>query len=129
MAKKIQSLISINESENWGNLVNPRQHIAAVGARLADNRSRDFGVFGDRITVVGQEDVAEKLHKWLFGRKTLKAIAKMTRYVWDGDADENEWYPISLGKKYEVRLHVRCCGEYCHVAAYADKVKEMEHGQ
>lgn len=125
MAKKPE-MISIQEEANWGNLQEPRKHLAAIGARMIDNRRRNFDILWDRVTVVGRLDVAEKLKKWLFARKTLKEIAKNTRYVWGGNADEKELYPISLGKKYVVRLHVRCAGQYCYVAAYADAVEDMK---
>lgn len=124
--EKAHKDISINEHENWGMLQGPRNHVAAVGARMIDNRRRDFDIPGNRITVVGREDVAKKLQRWLFSKETLKTIAKITRYVWGGDADEKELYPISLGNKYVVRLHVRCCGEYCYIAAYADAVEDMK---
>lgn len=112
-------ILKINMAENWGGLVNPEQHAAAVGARLADNRSRDFGVFGDRITVVGREDVAKKLHRWLFSKKTLKAIAKASCFVWSGDAVERD-LDLPLNKDYKAHIYIRCAGEYCYVAAYAD---------
>lgn len=120
--------MKINIEYNWGGLVNPEQHVAAVGARLADNRSRDFGVFGNRITVVGRDNVAKKLYRWLFSKKTLKAIAKASRFVWGGDAVEQD-LELSLNKDYTVHIHLRCVGEYCYVAAYADALQEKEYGK
>lgn len=121
-------ILRINMAENWGGLVNPEQHVATVGARLADNRSRDFGVFGDRITVVGRENVAKKLHRWLLSKKTLKAIAKASCFVWGGDAVERD-LDLPLNKDYKVHLHIRCAGEYCYVAAYADASQEKTDGK
>ena len=72
--------ISFNENENWGGLENASLHTAAVGARIADNRRREFGVFQDRITVVGEKKVAMMLQKWALGRRTLHAIKKHTRF-------------------------------------------------
>lgn len=125
---KIPTYISINETDNWGRLVNPREHVAAVGARMCDNRSRDFGIFGNRITAIGRQDVAERLQKWLFSKKTLKGIAKASHFVWGGDAFETDIKGLALGKKYTVDIHIRCCGEYCYIAAYADKVESDLNG-
>jgi len=120
--------ISINECENWGMLQAPRNHVAAVGARMADNLRREFGVFGDRITVVGREDVAKKLQRWLFSKKMLKAIANASRFVWSGDAVERD-LELPLNKDYKVNIHIRCAGEYCYVAAYADAIQEKIDGK
>ena len=57
--------ISFNENENWGGLENASLHTAAVGARIADSRRREFGVFADRITV----------------RRAKGAVAEVRSYV------------------------------------------------
>ena len=41
--------VSINEVENWGGLKSPRDHVAAVGARIIDNRSRNLDVVYNRV--------------------------------------------------------------------------------
>lgn len=129
MAKK-PTYISINERENWGMLQGPRNHVAAVGARMIDNRRRNFDIPGDRITVVGREDVAKKLHRWLFSKKTLKMIAKNSSFVWGGGAFNVDLPTVPLCKGFEAYVHVRCCGEYCYVAAYADDAnKEKTDGK
>lgn len=126
---KTPTYISINEHENWGMLQGPKNHVAAVGARMADNRRREFGVFGDRITVVGREDVAKKLQRWLFSKKTLKMIAKNSSFVWGDGAFNVDLPTVPLCKGFEVYVHVRCCGEYCYVAAYADAIQEKVDGK
>ena len=118
--------ISCNEKEAWGQLKDPRSHTAAVGARIVDNRSRDFQIFGDRITVVGQNGVAEKVRKWLFSGKMLKAIKKNTHFVYGYGDEPCIWTDrFDIGGNIEVELVVRCAGEYCYVAAYADVVAPM----
>lgn len=119
--------VSINEVENWGGLKSPRDHVAAVGARIIDNRSRNLDVVYNRVTVVGRKDAADRLCNWLFSRKTLKHIAKNTRFVWGLDASTFEEHDIKLGKKFVVSLYVRCAGEYCYVAAYADEAEKKEN--
>lgn len=120
--------ISINEREAWGQLKEPRKHTAAIGARMIDNRRRMFDVVGDRITKVGDEKVLKKLGKWLFGNKGRKLIAGHTRYSW-GLEDANSWSDrFEIGNDIEVELVVRCAGEYCYVAAYADVVPPAEIG-
>lgn len=121
--------ISCNEKEAWGQLKDPRSHTAAVGARIVDNRIRDFQIFGDRITVVGQKGVAEKVEKWLFSSKMLKAIKKNTHFVYGYGDEPCIWTDrFDIGGNIEVELVVRCAGEYCYVAAYADLVPPVEIG-
>lgn len=117
-------MTSINENENWGNLVEPRRHAAAVGARLADNPRRDFAIFGNRITVVGQDAAAKRLLRLLFSRRTLRLIARSSRFMPGCEASEASISGLALGKKYKVDIHVCCRGEYCHVQAYADRTEE-----
>ena len=120
---KVVRIVSINERENFGMLQSPRTHDAAVGIRIADNRSRDFGIFSDRITVIGEEKLAMRLRMWLLRDRTLKLIKKNVPFVFDGNGEE--WsYDTSLGKDVDVKLNVICRGEYCYVAAYADLVKK-----
>ena len=115
--------ISFNEKENWGGLENASLHTAAVGARIADSRRREFGVFADRITVVGEKKVAMMLQKWALGRRTLNAIKKHTRFSFYGPGhDENTWMSGETKNGVIISLTVRCCGEYVYLKAYADKV-------
>lgn len=118
--------VSINAAENWGRLVNPAEHDAAAGYRLCDNRMRELTFFGNRMTVVGDEKLAKVLQRHIL-RSALRAIKKNTHYAW-GVSDANEWhatYMIGGKKNIEVKLDVRCAGEYCHVAAYADVVPKL----
>jgi hypothetical protein len=120
---KTAERISYNEKENWGGLEDAHMHTAAVGARIADNRSREFGVFPDRITVVGDKKVAAMLQKWALGKRTLQAVKKHTRFSFYGQGhDENTWMSGGTKNGVIISLIVRCCGEYVYLKAYADKV-------
>lgn len=118
--------MEINRRENWGCLERPDDHIAAVGARLADNRSRHFGVFADRITAIGDRKIATLLNRWLVSRKTLNEIRKNTRFVFGGDACVFEKDAV-IGRRGDIKVHLKaiCRGEYCHLAAYADRIECM----
>lgn len=59
--KKEAEKVDINRRENWGCLKNPDDHVAAFGARFADNRYREFGIFGNRMTLIGEDTVAYRL--------------------------------------------------------------------
>lgn len=121
--KKEPRKIAINAKENWGGLIEPDTHTAAFGARIADNRRREleFGLFSDRMTLVGEEKVARKLEKLVLGRKVLKDIKRNTSFAFSGD-DRNCWgTTYSLGKDIDVALSVECSGEYVYVKAYADR--------
>ena len=114
-----------NVEENWGGLDRPEFHDAAIGARFADNRNRDFGIFNDRITIVGDKKVAEILRGWLFKSTTLKKIKRNTSFsFYGGDRDTNYWATMEKVKYLSVILDVRCSGEYCYVRAYADVIRE-----
>ena len=122
MSKKEPRRISINEEYNWGWLTEPTSHTAAFGARFADNRSRDFGIFCDRITLIGEEPVAKKLEKLVLGKKVLNAIKRNTSFSYYGDKDRNCWgTKYSIGNDIDVVLDVLCSGEYVYVKAYADR--------
>lgn len=117
--------ISINENENWGGLYHPEFHDAAIGARFADNRKRDFGIFNDRITIVGDKKVAEVLREWLFKSTTLKKIKRNTSFsFYGGDGHISCWATMEKVKYLAVTLDVQCSGEYCYVCAYADVIRE-----
>lgn len=118
--------LSVNEKENWGGLVDAALHTAAIGARIADSRHRDFMFFPDRMTVVGDGRTARMLEKWALGKKMIKAIKKNTRFSYYGRCkDENWWSTSTTLKGVHLVLSVRCCGEYVHLAAYADKLTGM----
>lgn len=118
---KMPETVWINANENWGGLVDPKTHDAAIGARFADNKARDFGIFGDRITIVGEKKVADRLKKWLFSKKILDKIRCNTSFVWGTDG--NGWASrFTIGKNIGVTLDVWCAGEYVQVRAYADKM-------
>ena len=125
MGKEIEK-VDINRSENWGCLENPDNHVAAFGARFADSRSREFGIFGDRMTLIGEEKVAHRLERLILSNKVIKDIKKNTRFsYYGGDKppydDANSWSATyKMGKSFEVSLDVRCAGEYVYVRAYAD---------
>lgn len=121
-------MIEINRKENWGSLENPDNHAAAFGARFADSRSREFGIFGNRMTLIGEEKVAHRLERLILSKKVIKDIKKNTRFsYYGGDKppydDANSWSATyKMGEIYEVSLDVRCAGEYVYVRAYADHV-------
>lgn len=131
---KKEEIVSFNEKENWGGLVDPRDHDAAYGARFADNRKRDFGIFGNRATLIGKKGVAEKLEKLILSKKVIKDIKKNTSFsYYGGDKqpydDKNNWSTrYSLGKDIDVLLDVTCSGEYVYVRAYADRAKSCVLG-
>lgn len=126
--KKEPVKVDINRLENWGRLENPDDHAAAFGARFADSRSREFGVFGNRMTLIGEEKVAHRLERLILSKKVIKDIKKNTRFsYYGGDKppydDANSWSTTyEMGKSFEVSLDVRCAGEYVYVRAYADCV-------
>lgn len=127
MKKKEPEKVDINRRENWGCLENPDDHVAAFGARFADNRCRDFGIFGNRMTLIGEEAVAHRLERLILSNKVIKDIKKNTRFsYYGGDKppydDANSWSTTyKMGKSFEVSLYVRCAGEYVYVGAYADR--------
>lgn len=129
MKKKEEEIVSFNEKENWGGLVNPRGHDAAYGARFADNRKREFGIFGNRATLIGKKGVAEKLEKFILSKKVQRDIKANTSFSYYGGDnppynDRNCWATkYSLGKDIDVLLDVTCSGEYVYVRAYADRAK------
>ena len=125
---KKQEKVDINRVEDWGHLENPDAHLAAFGVRLADNRSRDFGVFGDRMTLIGEKKVAIRLNKFVVSKKVLNLIKKNTHFTWDR-ADGSFETDLVMGKNLKVHIKAVCSGEYCRVAAYADKVEGTENGQ
>lgn len=113
--------ISINEGEKWGGLCSPEKHLAAFGARFADNSKRDFGMFGDRMTLCGEKKVASFLQKFVLSKKTLALIKNNTKFVYGGDASNYETeVVVGKDKDISVRLQATCRGEYCYVRAYAD---------
>ena len=114
---KEKKIIRYNLDRKWGGLVNPEDHDAAVGIRIADNRHRDFGIFDDRMTVFGEEKAADKLHKWLFSKKTMKRIKANTSYRYGLDA--SHWATREVVGNLRVILCVECKGEYAYVSAYA----------
>ncbi len=121
---KNKETFAINVKENWGGLVNPDEHTAAVGVRMVDNRMRELQMFLDRRTVIGDHDVVIALQKWLLSKKTMRAIKSNTRFS-RGLDDRNEWTTTAvIGKNcdIDVTLEVTCSGEYCYVRAYADKI-------
>ena len=121
----MKDTISYNAEENWGGLDKPEFHDAAIGARFADNRKRDFGIFNDRITIVGDKKVAEILRRWLFKKTTLRRIKRNTSFsFYGGDRDTNCWATMEKVKYLAVTLDVKCSGEYCYVRAYADVINE-----
>lgn len=123
--------IEINREYNWGCLKNPDDHVAAFGARFADSRCREFGVFGNRMTLIGKEAVAHRLERLILSKKVIKDIKKNTRFsYYGGDKpqydDANSWSTTyKMGKSFEMSLDVRCAGEYVYVRAYADSERSM----
>ena len=136
-AKKAIKPYSINVKENWGGLIRPEDHTAAVGMRLCDNIRREFRGFGDRRTVIGDYNVGFRLQTWLIRKKIWDEIKRNTSFARSID-DKNSWSKrYMIGKDIEVLLQVTCSGEYCYVKAYADKLPsgrvyvvpaEDEHG-
>jgi len=132
--KKEQKRVSINEKENWGGLVSPETHVAAFGARFADNRRREFGIFGNRMTLLGEESVAHKLERLITSSKVIRAIKRNTSFsFYDGDKppynDRNCWATkYTIGKDIDVTLDVTCAGEYVYVKAYADRAPSCSIG-
>lgn len=131
---KKEEIVSFNENENWGGLVNPRDHDAAYGARFADNRKREFGIFGNRATLIGEKRLAYKLEKFILSKKVIKDIRKNTSFsYYGGDKppydDANNWSTrYSIGRDVDVTLDVTCRGEYVYVRAYADRAKTCTIG-
>lgn len=126
MGKKKESF-EINVKENWGGLTDPYEHTAAVGVRMVDNRMRELQMFSDRRTVIGDYDVAMALQKWLFSKKTMRAIKSNTSFAYDLEG-KNSWATreiIGRNKDIEVTLLVTCSGEYCYVQAYADIINSV----
>ena len=121
--KKEPEKVDINRRLDWGHLENPDDHLAAFGVRLADNRSRDFGVYGDRMTLIGEKKVAIRLNKFVVSRKVLNLVKKNTHFTWAG-ADGAFETDLMMGKLIKVHLKAVCAGEYCRIAAYADYVNE-----
>lgn len=123
--------ISINEKERWGGLVDPEKHVAAVGARIIDNRRRAFEFCGDRMTEVGDEKVVALLRKWAYGKLMMNRIRKNTRFDYDLSG-VNTWEMTDvIGRKKDIvaYLKVRCAGEYVYLQAYADYYTESGHGE
>lgn len=123
--------ISINEKECWGRLVDPDKHLAAVGARIIDNRRRAFEFCGDRMTEVGDERAVKILRKWAYGNPMLNMIRKNTRFSFGYPRDENSWgIECMIGRKKDIHavLKVICSGEYVYLQAYADYHKESADG-
>ena len=126
--KKEPVKVDINRLENWGRLENPDDHAAAFGARFADRRSREFWIFGNRMTLIGEEKVAHRLEGLILSEKVIKDIKKNTRFsYYGGDRppydDANSWSTTyKMGENFEVSLDVRCECEYVYVRAYADYV-------
>lgn len=119
--KKEPKKIAINAKENWGRLIDPDTHTAAFGARFADNRSRNFGMFGNRMTLIGEDQIAQRLERLILSNKVIRAIKKNTSFAFSG-SDWNCWATTySLGKDIDVTLSVECSGEYVYVKAYADR--------
>lgn len=122
---KAHDRLSINANENWGGLVLPEKHDAAIGMRLCDNMMREFQFFPDRRTAIGDADIANRLNKWLFSKKTMSDIKRNTSFSFGMDDDRNSWssrYVIGIGRGKDVgiKLEATCSGEYCYVCAYAD---------
>ena len=123
--------IAINEEMNWGGLEDTDRHDASFGARFADNRSRDFGIFGNRMTLIGDERIAHKLERLILGNKVIRDIKKNTSFsYYGGDKppydDANNWSTrYSIGKDIDVTLEVTCRGEYVYVRAYADIARPL----
>ena len=123
--------IEINREYNWGCLENPDDHVAAFGARFADNRRREFGIFGNRMTLIGKEDVAHRLERLILSEKVINEIKRNTRFsYYGGDKppydDANNWSTTyKMGKRFKVSLNVRCAGEYVYVGAYADSERSV----
>lgn len=115
--------VSVNEKEAWGLLnYDDNKFDACVGVRLADNPKRDFGIFSDRITAVGEKSVVKTLKTWLFSKKTLSAIKRNTLFRYEGKS--SRWtanYDIGRGRRINVLLNAECRGEYCYVSAYATR--------
>lgn len=117
--------VNVNGREAWGQLRYDREFDACIGARFADNSQRDFGIFGDRITMVGDDYVVRTLKQWLFSKKTLTAIKRNTSFrpgMYDTPSCWASVFDIGRDKSIHVVLEVRCNGEYCYVAAYATKI-------
>ena len=122
--KKKAEPFSINVKDNWGGLVKPEEHDAAVGMRLCDNTRRELQGFADRKTVVGDYSTAIELQKFLASKKTIADIRRNTSFSFGGD-DRNCWartYVIGRDTDINVTLDVMCSGEYCYVRAYADRI-------
>lgn len=121
---KKDKLVKYNPDECWGGLKNPLSHTAAFGARTIDNTSRKFEFLPDRITATGEKRVLDKLKKWVSSGKTLKMIAKNTRYVPGLDAT---YYSIvkKICREVWAILHVKCAGGYCYISAYADRTETV----
>lgn len=117
--------VSFNEKEAWGMLLYDSDFDACIGARFADNCRREFGIFGDRITMVGEDRVVSALKKWLFGKKTINAIKRNTSFA-RGIDDMNCWATSEAiacrGYEIQITLSVKCQGEYAYVSAYAIKI-------
>ena len=116
--------VCINGASLWGGIVDPEKHIACVGARLVDNRQREFQMFGDRVTKIGDASVVDKLFKWAFSGKTIKEIAKNTTYTWG--LGNVKWSKKMCSGGYLFSLSAKCSGEYCYVCAYADKTPDLK---
>lgn len=129
--KMVKRRVSVNEKEAWGMLHYDRDFDACIGARFADNRNRDFGIFGNRVTMVGEDAIVNALHKWLFSKKTINAIKRNTSFsYYGGDQpsynDRNCWATSEIitckGFEIQVIMSVRCQGEYVYIAAYASRI-------
>lgn len=111
--------VSVNEKEAWGGLKIWSDHKACVGIRMADNPKRDFGVFSNRITCAGDIRTRRVVRRWLLSSGTMKKIRENTRF--SPGIEPSTWSMVKeIRKGLVVRLEVRCAGEYCNAAAYAD---------
>lgn len=127
--KKNPKIVSINEQENWGGLVHPGIHTAAFGVRFADNRSREFGIFGNRMTLIGEERVAQRLEKLVLSNKMIREIKNNTSFSYYGDKDMNFWSTSrKIGEDIFVSIDVTCSGEYVYVRSYADRIESERIG-
>lgn len=116
--------IEINRDLNLGLIEHPDGHLAAAGARLCDNRRRDFIVLPDRMTVIGEPDAALTLRELIVSKRVLALVRQNTRF--SPGLEPSTWSHEFEHRRLHVVLRVRCAGEYCNVSACADMIQNEE---
>lgn len=126
MKKKTFNRISKSDIDGvtlWGCRPSPEGHLAFIGFRACDRPDREFTLFSNRMTRIGDDHLLDLIGNFM-SRKGFKIAKQETKFE-TGISDEivvSGPHRISQKSRYAVSLEMRTAGEYLYASCYLDEL-------